>query len=105
VGIAVDRALFYATGGWAVARITNTYDTTAFGGGFASLSHTRDGWTAGGGIDYAVTNNWSLLAEYRYSDFGTFIDRSAVAFFPATTVSRHFTENQLEGGVSYKFGP
>jgi outer membrane immunogenic protein len=105
VGIAVDRALFYATGGWAVARITNTYDTTAFGGGFASLSHTRDGWTAGGGIDYAVTNNWSLLAEYRYSDFGTFIDTSAVAFFPATTVSRHFTENQLEGGVSYKFGP
>jgi len=105
VGIAVDRALFYATGGVAVAQITNTYDTTtAFGGGFASLSHERDGWTAGGGFDYAVTNNWSLLAEYRYSDFGTFIDRSSVAFFPATNVSRHFTENQLEAGVSVKLG-
>jgi outer membrane immunogenic protein len=105
VGVAVDRALFYATGGLAVAKITNTYDTTAFGGGFASISHTRDGWTAGGGIDYAVTNNWSLLAEYRYSDFGTFIDRSSVAFFPLTNVNRHFTESQAEGGVSYKFGP
>jgi outer membrane immunogenic protein len=105
VGIAIDRVLFYATGGLAVARINNTYDTTAFGGGFASLSHTRDGWTGGGGIDFAITNNWSLLAEYRYSDFGTFIDKSSVAFFPATNVTRHFTESQAEGGVSYKFGP
>lgn len=103
VGIAVDRALFYATGGLAVARITNTYDTTAFGGGFASLSHTRDGWTAGGGIDYAVTNNWSLLAEYRYSDFGTYHDGlPAAAFFPVSNVSHHFTENQLLVGVSVK---
>jgi len=28
------------------------------------------GWTVGGGIDYAITNNWSVFAEYRYTNFG-----------------------------------
>jgi|HubBroStandDraft_6_1064221.scaffolds.fasta_scaffold474492_1 outer membrane immunogenic protein len=102
-GIAFDRALLYATGGLAVANITNTYDTTAFGGGFASISTTRTGGTVGGGIQYAVTNNVSLRGEYRYTDFGSYTDKSAVAFFPATNVNRHFTESQAEVGLSYKF--
>jgi outer membrane autotransporter protein len=36
-----------------------------------SVSSTRTGWTVGGGIDYAVTNNWSIFAEYRYTNFGS----------------------------------
>src|SRR5262249_26262242 len=46
VGVVFDRVLLYATGGLAIADITNTYDTTAFGGGFASIGGTRTGWTA-----------------------------------------------------------
>jgi outer membrane immunogenic protein len=103
VGVAFDRILLYATGGVAFADIKNTYDTTAFGGGFASIDKTHTGWTAGGGLAYAVTNNWSLRAEYRYSDFGSFIDKSSVAFFPATNLNRHVTESQAQAGVSYKF--
>ena len=102
-GWAFDRFLVYATGGWAVAHITNTYNTTPFGGGFASISRTQNGWTAGGGIDYAIDKNWSLLAEFRYSDFGKFTDQSSVAFFPATTVNHHVTEVQGQVGFSYKF--
>jgi outer membrane immunogenic protein len=104
VGIAFDRALFYGTGGLAVAEITNTYNTTAFGGGFASISRQRDGWTAGGGIAYAVTNNLSLRVEYRYSDFGSYTDKSSIAFFPATNLNHHLTESQAEAGISYKIG-
>jgi opacity protein-like surface antigen len=40
-GIAFDRVLLYATGGVAIADITNTYDTTAIGGAFASIGGTR----------------------------------------------------------------
>jgi outer membrane immunogenic protein len=103
VGVAFDRVLIYATGGFATTTITNTYDTTAFGGGFASISTSRTGPTAGGGIQYAVTNNLSVRGEYRHTDFGSFIDKSSVAFFPATNLNRHITENQAQVGLSYKF--
>jgi outer membrane immunogenic protein len=102
LGVAFDRTLLYATGGAAIATITNTYDTTPFGGGFASIETTRVGWTVGGGLQYAVTDNWSVRGEYRYSDFGRFIDKSNVAFFPATNLNRHLTENQFQVGFSYK---
>jgi outer membrane immunogenic protein len=103
VGWAFNQILLYATGGWAFAHITNTYDTTAFGGGFASISGTRSGWTVGGGAEYALNKNWSLRAEYRYSDFGNVADQSSIAFFPATRVNRHITESQVQAGFSYKF--
>ncbi len=74
VGIAWDRALLYATGGVAFSGFNNSItDTTGFvapAGTSASFSNTRVGWTVGGGIEYAITNNWSVRAEYRYSDFG-----------------------------------
>ena len=70
---------------------------------FDSVSKTRSGWTVGGGIAYAVTNNWSLGAEYRYSDFGSYNDFSAVALFPNSFVRHHITEHQVQARFSYKF--
>src|SRR5208282_2943318 len=66
-GIAWDRALIYATGGVAFSGFNSNYSifgTDVFGNTFAgtnSFSNTRVGWTVGGGIDYAVTNNWSVF--------------------------------------------
>ncbi len=109
LGVAFDRVLIYATGGAAFAGITNNYtDTTGFLTGFAGTSDhitkTRAGWTVGGGIEYAVTNNWSIRAEYRYSDFG----RSSDYPFPTQTFgtvlfTHHLTESQVQAGFSYKF--
>jgi outer membrane immunogenic protein len=104
LGVAFDRVLIYGTGGVAFANITNTYDTTAFGGGDASIGGVRTGWTAGAGFGFAVTNEWFLLAEYRHSDFGNVVDKSSVAFFPATNLNRHVTEDQVQLGVSLKLG-
>jgi outer membrane immunogenic protein len=62
-GVAFDRALIYATGGAAFTSITNSYSAFPPNPGFLlqdSISKTRAGWTVGGGIDYAVTNNWSV---------------------------------------------
>jgi outer membrane immunogenic protein len=104
LGIAFDRVLLYGTGGVAIADITNTYDTTAIGGAFASIGGTRVGWTAGAGAAFAVDNNWSVRVEYRHSDFGNVTDKSNTAFFPATDLDRHVTEDQVQVGFSYKLG-
>jgi len=105
-GIAFDRVLLYATGGAAFAGITNDYRTALPVFLTESDSRTRSGWTVGGGIQYAVTNNWSIRAEYRYSDFGHFIDYPfAVLFGPFSlfSVQHHLTQHQVQFGISYKF--
>jgi outer membrane immunogenic protein len=98
LGFAVDRALFYATGGAAFASFNTNY-LTALGGD--SLSSTRVGWTVGGGVEYAITNTWSLRAEYRYSDFGSFTNFAPASGFGL--VRHHETENRAQVGFSYKF--
>ena len=112
IGIAIDRALIYGTGGVAFTGYRTTlFDETGFFTGLpgtsATISNTRVGWTAGGGIDYAITNNWWVRAEYRYSDFGH-IAQSPFAGelpFPNSFVSlqHRLTENQIQVGFSYRF--
>jgi outer membrane immunogenic protein len=76
-GYAVDHWLFYAKGG--VAWASSKYSVTGtFNGGaglglpfdFEGLS-LRTGWTAGGGVEWAFTDDWSARLEYDYYDFGT----------------------------------
>lgn len=98
LGFAVDRALFYATGGAAFADLRNSYLNTGLGVN-TNIGHTRVGYTVGGGIEYAVTNNWSVRAEYRYTDYGSYTD------FPyaAVAVRHRETDNRVQVGFSYKF--
>ncbi|HUI21126.1 MAG TPA: outer membrane protein [Methylocella sp.] len=117
-GVAFDRVLVYATGGAAFTGIDDNYtDTlgriTGLPGVSEDISKTRAGWTVGGGLEYAVTNNWSVRAEYRYSDFGHYTDYPFVTFVtpvpPAVFgggslfIQHHLTENQVQVGFSYKF--
>ena len=92
-GVAFDRTLLYATGGAAFASFNYSNNF-----GF-SATNTRVGYTVGGGIEYAVTNEWSIRGEYRYSDFGRFTDTPV----PAFTISHRETENLALAGFSYKF--
>ncbi len=67
------------------------------------------GWTVGGGLEYAITNNWSIRAEYRYTDLGHASIFAANSFNdPAIGggggfSNRHIVENQVQVGFSYKF--
>ncbi len=68
VGLAFDRALLYGTGGVAFANLKDqladpTFPFTATPG--SSLT----GWTAGGGVEYAFTNHWTVKAEYLHVGF------------------------------------
>ncbi|WP_395664413.1 outer membrane protein [Methylocella sp.] len=106
VGYAWDRVLVYATGGVAFAGVNGSVQTPF---GYTSTSTTRVGYTVGGGIEYAVTNNWSIRAEYRYSQFGT-SNMYATNFYMDPVLStigaygrRTINQNQVQVGFSYKF--
>jgi len=67
-GIAADHALFYgkAGGGWVGERgltVTNLATGASLTG---TGSSSRSGFLLGAGIEYAVTNNWTIKAEYDY---------------------------------------
>ncbi len=101
IGYAWDRVLIYGTGGVAFAGLNGSVSTPF---GYDSASSTRVGWTVGGGLEYAVTNNWSIRAEYRYADFGhsTFFPNNSFAGLGAYA-NRRITENRVQVGFSYKF--
>ena len=115
VGVAFDRVLIFATGGVAFGGFNtdvslSTFDAT--GAPFfasASRSNTRVGWTVGGGIEYAITNNWSVRAEYRFTDFGTINEAlfsgQLNAVFPGASIvgNRRIQQNQVQAGFDYKF--
>ncbi|MFG1401719.1 outer membrane protein [Xanthobacter sediminis] len=93
VGYALDRFLPYFTGGaaWANTSFTGPWGVTADG--------TRWGWTIGGGAEYALTNNWTVKAEYLYLDFG---DKN-LGYLNTDTASQGLTMNTVKAGVNYKF--
>ena len=69
-GVAFDRFLVYATGGWAYGNVKTSFPGLV--GPFALSSdrtHTG-GWTVGGGVEYAFTNNLIGGVEYLYVDLG-----------------------------------
>lgn len=68
-GYAVGDALAYLTGGVAFGEIYAS-GTQASGGYFAAAAaRTKAGWTAGAGVEYALTDNLSLKTEYLYLNF------------------------------------
>jgi high affinity Mn2+ porin len=78
VGYAAGPWLAYATGGLAFAgeRFLNTPAI----GSDEKIMHTRLGWAAGGGVEYAFAPHWSARLEYLYSRF-----ESADIRFPSGT--------------------
>ena len=109
VGVAAARTLYYATGGVAYGRIgTNiTEADTLVGPGTATANTatTRTGWVAGGGLEAALTGNWTAKIEYLYVDLGSQTITFAHSIPPNTdTFTTRFTDNIIRGGVNYRFG-
>jgi outer membrane immunogenic protein len=106
----VDRLLVYATGGLAYADVSNrinvTYNPIAGGDFFGRTSDTRTGWTAGGGLEYAITNNITIKGEYLYYDLGNknIILRDPVRFpVDSLTYRSESKGNIVRAGINYKF--
>jgi len=80
LGYAFDRFLPYITGGLAYGKFgySETFRSTYVdwvgipwdGSYSSSKSTTKWGWTIGAGAEYALTDNWSIRAEYLYVHLG-----------------------------------
>jgi outer membrane immunogenic protein len=103
-GIAVDRALIYSKGG--AAWVHDTHDLTVFGGALAqsTLSSSRWDWTAGAGVEYALTRNWLAKLEYDFMDFGT--SREVFDFGSSSSTLTTDIKQRIQAvkfGWNYKF--
>jgi outer membrane immunogenic protein len=112
--------MVYATGGWAFANVTGNSSVTCLGvgcaaaslpftGGTSSFSNTPSGWTAGGGIEWAVVPNWTLRMEYLHLEFdnvATNYTTTVLAPGPLTSTT-HVTSNNgvnvFRIGLNYLF--
>jgi outer membrane immunogenic protein len=83
------RWLVYFTGGLAVGEVDEDLAGAIVGGApgtlIASSHTTRAGFVVGGGVESALTNNWTLKLEYLYMDFGN-VGATAVGA-PVTTAT------------------
>ncbi|MFZ2315039.1 MAG: outer membrane protein [Gammaproteobacteria bacterium] len=72
-----NSLLIYGTGGLAYGSMKEMADVDYVPGGYGdgqyplTRSFTRIGWTAGGGIEWAIKQNWSVKLEYLYIDLGS----------------------------------
>ena len=105
-GLAVDRTLFYFTGGLAFADVNSRVggDTCNPGCPVTQLgdSQTQWGWTAGVGIERMFNPNWTAKAEVLYVDLG----RHDVAIQSDAIGYRGQFQNSLvigRVGVNYKW--
>ncbi|BBL53599.1 porin [Bartonella quintana] len=102
VGFAGERLMPYIAGGVAYTQIQNTFvappdfiiiDFSRF---LHDEKKTFVGYTLGGGVDFAMTDNVIMRAEYRYSDFGK-------KKFGQDRVEIGYKTNDFRVGVAYKF--
>ena len=119
LGLAYSRSLFYVTGGFAYSGNQNNQSITYFNGGGAGAfpcavgctfsTTTNDsniGWTAGGGVEYAFTDNISAKIEYLHVELGR---RNAVFSSPSapglTLSSRNPSRfDVVRAGLNFRFG-
>ena len=113
-----DRVLLYGTGGLVVGAVDSftNVDTGSnlaavavpFLDHFGAYRQKRIGWTAGGGLEWAFTNNWTVKAEFLYLDFGSFDYISPNVLTPVSpnwfwNTSIKATEYVARVGVNYLF--
>ena len=109
VGIARNNWLFYVTGGAAFTNATFSQSVlfvataTSMAG---SVTSTLTGWTAGAGLEYGITPNWLLKAEYLYVGFPNQNLTEVNPAFPTFTAnaSNRLSASILRVGLDYKFG-
>ena len=109
-GIAFDRTLIYAKGGWAWGNyqanslFSSTLNSNTSGSNFGG---TLDGFLVGVGLEHALTRNWTVKLEYDYIGYGTkevnvnSCNNGACTLTSTTTISS--TKQLVKIGANYLF--
>ncbi len=100
LGVAFDRFLVYGTGGLAWGDPSASYALLG-SAPFVSNGGSANGWTAGAGVDYALTNNVFGRIEYRYTNLGI----SSFVNVPTNSADteKRMPISDVRVGVAYKF--
>jgi outer membrane immunogenic protein len=104
VGYAFNRFLVFATAGAAIADFRVGLNPPS---NFVSVG-PQVGWTAGGGIEVAFTENWTAKIEYLFVGLGTISCPagticSLVNPAGVSSESVSLNENVVRAGLNYKF--
>jgi outer membrane immunogenic protein len=94
-GFGSGNVMPYITGGLAVG------DVHARVPGIGGRTETQTGYTVGGGIEYALSQNWTAKAEYLFVDLGKFDCGIACGGIPPDRVD--FQSHIVRAGINYKF--
>lgn len=106
IGYAMNAWLPYLRGGFATAKLKSRMDDIF--GNFVENNSWHNGWTIGGGLEYMLTPNWIVGAEYNYMDFGartwTGVTTTAGGIFISNENFREkLSISTVTARVSYKF--
>ncbi|MEJ2432292.1 MAG: porin family protein [Pseudolabrys sp.] len=94
VGYSFGRFMPYVTGGAAFGDIKQSIT------GFTGSTTDKAGWTAGAGIEAALSGPWTAKLEYLYVDLGSATCSAANC---GTTTTADFTSNIVRVGLNYRF--
>src|SRR5689334_18292393 len=116
VGVAYERAFIYGKAGWAWGRFDfNASRTVSEGLDSESITNTGSGTLNGPmfgiGVEYALTNNWTVKGEYNYINYGlspvSFVTTECVngscLASPAFSQSFSAEKHIFKFGVNYLF--
>jgi outer membrane immunogenic protein len=101
--------LFYGTGGVAFGGFHETHTVLGYGyadNAISTRDETKAGWTAGTGVEWALSNNWSAKAEYLFMSFPGVggIMQWAPHYGPATDGFKgDWNVHTVNLGINYKF--
>jgi high affinity Mn2+ porin len=101
VGYAFGRLMPYATGGFAWGHSQFNLNDGA-GKVVATLGQNQAGWTAGAGVEFAVSGNWSAKVEYDYIDLSRRMFDLSGFGLPDVGVNPNIHLVKL--GLNYRFG-
>jgi outer membrane immunogenic protein len=97
VGYAFDRVLVYGTAGGAFGDVKATLTTVG------STDSSEFGWTAGAGVEVALTDNITAKAEYLFIDLQN--GSCSATFCGGTGVPVSFDASLVRAGLNFKFNP
>ena len=105
-GVTFGMFLPYVTGGLGVGALQGHEGDVLANGAVGDGKTTVAGWTFGGGVEAAISPNWSAKVEYLHVDLGNhaiFNDIIPAAGNAVLAENVRFTAEIVRGGLNYKF--
>ncbi len=100
-GVAIDRGLLYGKAGVAAGRFAFSF--TNSNGVFDSAASTLPGLLLGGGVEYALAPNWSVLLELNRIAYAGRVVNFNASGIPPFSENLSATVNEVKAGINYRF--